>query len=831
MVDNRYRVISLLGRGGMGEVYGADDLKLTQRVALKFLPPGRGKNSTWREQFYAEVRMARQISHPNVCRVYDIGESEDRLFLSMEFVDGEDLASLLRLIGRLPDDKAIQVAQQICAGLAAAHRSGVLHRDLKPGNVMLDGKGRARITDFGLAIAVSEADRSSALAGTLAYMAPELLTGSVPSVQSDLYSLGLVLYELFTGKKAINASSLSELQRKQIDTVPRSPSSLVRNLDPAVESAILRCLDPDPSQRPRSALSVSAALPGGDPLSASMAAGETPSPEMVAATGPQGSLRPTVAWSFLGSAVVLIIGTSMFLASHDTDWGLAAMNKSPEVLTDHAQELARKLGYPESIDRASWIGSEKDYVEYAARDRAGRDWPRTPAARSWPPPLTFWYRQSPQWMMPASIGGEGPPTVTSRDPPYETSGMVAIKLDMQGNLLFLRAVPPQVEGTIPRTDPDWSAFFSEAGLDKTRFVPSGPKWTPPETFDSRADWEGSPAERPDLPLHITAAAYHGVPVYFQVIAPWDRPWRTSTANGSGVASLASAAVSLTLTLGYLIVGGFFARRNIRRGRGDLKGGLRLASVSAFLGFLFSVMNYRLVPRPEYIAAEFLGLGIPLFFSALSWIGYMAVEPYARRVWPKLLVSWQRLLSGRFRDPLVGRDVLLGLFAGSAVAAVVVGVNGRFRITDVLTVKSFFGQGLSPSIGISMVQLAFACYTALIYLAVLSIMTGIMRRRWLGLSATGLLLVAFFSPVSVAGLGLALLYTITFLIVLTRLGLVAAVSFLVAWNTLTASPPLDLTQWYAGRALIALLVPLALLVFGFYISIGGQPIFGRALGDE
>jgi serine/threonine-protein kinase len=149
MIAERYRVVSLLGRGGMGEVYSADDLKLGQRVALKFLPTQRGKSQSWRDQFYAEVRMARQVSHPNVCRVYDVGESDGRLFLSMEFVDGEDLASLLRRIGRLPDDKAVEIAQQLCSGLAAAHRSGVLHRDLKPSNVMIDGKGRARITDFG----------------------------------------------------------------------------------------------------------------------------------------------------------------------------------------------------------------------------------------------------------------------------------------------------------------------------------------------------------------------------------------------------------------------------------------------------------------------------------------------------------------------------------------------------------------------------------------------------------------------------------------------------------------------------------------------------------
>jgi serine/threonine-protein kinase len=147
----RYRIIGLLGRGGMGEVYRADDLKLGQPVALKFLPRGLEKDEGRLQRFLNEVRMALKVSHPNVCRVYDISEFEGQHFISMEYVDGEDLASLLRRIGRLPKDKAIQAARQVCAGLAAAHDQGVLHRDLKPANVMIDGRGQVKIADFGLA--------------------------------------------------------------------------------------------------------------------------------------------------------------------------------------------------------------------------------------------------------------------------------------------------------------------------------------------------------------------------------------------------------------------------------------------------------------------------------------------------------------------------------------------------------------------------------------------------------------------------------------------------------------------------------------------------------
>ena len=150
IIAERYRIVGLLGRGGMGEVYRADDLKLSQPVALKFLPEHLLSDGAALARFHREVRVARQVSHKNVCRVYDIGEVDGRHFLSMEFIKGEELSSFTRRIGRLPQDKAVQIARQICAGLGAAHEEGVLHRDLKPANIMIDERGDARITDFGL---------------------------------------------------------------------------------------------------------------------------------------------------------------------------------------------------------------------------------------------------------------------------------------------------------------------------------------------------------------------------------------------------------------------------------------------------------------------------------------------------------------------------------------------------------------------------------------------------------------------------------------------------------------------------------------------------------
>ncbi|HLJ75211.1 MAG TPA: serine/threonine-protein kinase, partial [Thermoanaerobaculia bacterium] len=198
MLADRFRIIALLGKGGMGEVYRAEDVKLGQQVALKFLPEA---NPVRLERLYREVRLGRQVSHPNVCRIYDVFEAGGHHFISMEYIDGEDLASLLRRIGKLPHDKALDVARNLCAGLAAAHALGIVHRDLKPANVMIDGRGTARITDFGLA-GLADEIRAGEISGTPAYMAPEQLSSGEVTQRTDLYALGLILCEVFTGKKS-----------------------------------------------------------------------------------------------------------------------------------------------------------------------------------------------------------------------------------------------------------------------------------------------------------------------------------------------------------------------------------------------------------------------------------------------------------------------------------------------------------------------------------------------------------------------------------------------------------------------------------------------------
>lgn len=248
---DRYLIIDFLGRGGMGEVYSAYDLLPGVRVALKFLAEPHERDRQSRGRLLNEIRHAWPIAHPNVCQIYDAGELPDHLFLKMEYIAGATLQQLLRQIQRLTIEKAIELGVQIASGLAAAHRLGILHRDLKPANVMVDLDGQARITDFGLAESVGDARSEGLSGGTPAYMAPELLAGSQATPQSDLYSLGLLLYEMLTGRPVV-----PRLRRKS----PVAPRPWMPGLDPTVARMVSRCLASEPGDRPASAMEVETIL-------------------------------------------------------------------------------------------------------------------------------------------------------------------------------------------------------------------------------------------------------------------------------------------------------------------------------------------------------------------------------------------------------------------------------------------------------------------------------------------------------------------------------------------------------------------------------------------
>jgi len=819
LLAQRYRIVSMLGRGGMGEVYRANDLLLGQAVALKFLPVQWTSDESTLGRFRNEVRIARQISHPNVCRVYDIGEAEGATYLSMEYVDGEDLASLLRRIGRLPQHKALEIARQLCAGLAAAHDKGVVHRDLKPGNIMLDGQGQLRITDFGLAGVAGEL--KDIRSGTPGYLAPEQVSGLEVTARSDIYALGVVLHEVFTGKRPSADSTHPELTAD-------------------VDRVIRRCLAEVPAKRPASALQVAAALPGGDPLAAALAAGETPSPEMVAAAGETEGLRPLVAWALLAGVIVSVAAVILLSARTDL-YRRVPLDKPPEELAERAQNILQSVGYSEPpVDTAMGFYEGSEFLRYIAEhDKSKTRWDNLGTGA-----FVFWYRGSPRPLAvrSASFSSDSPIAgfVWTDDPPLDVSGMTLISLNPLGRLTQFIAVPRLVETPAgAASSPDWAPLFSAAGLDPSQWAPAQPIWTPPVYGDAREAWTGSLAEHPDIPMRIEAAAYRGRPVYFELIGPWTRAERIQPSQPK-TGERVTLVLGILLLLSMLVGGGMLARRNLRLGRGDRHGASRLAAVVLAAEAASYLVTHHVPNFSEFaFFLEFLVLG--LAWSCFLWALYIALEPYVRRRWPATLVSWSRLLAGGLRDPLVGRDVLVGCLVGAFAS-----VLGRFE----WFVPSWLGDSppqpqsgpLLQFLGARTIiagisgKLIVSLFAALAFLFVLFFFRALLRKEWAAAAAVVLLLSGLAAarsqyPAITFGSNLILNGLAVFLII--RIGLLAEAAAFVFQFCLLENFPLT-TQgsvWYAGISLAGILLMAAVAFYAFYISLGGRPIFGSAVFEE
>jgi serine/threonine protein kinase len=793
VLAKRYRIIGLVGQGGMGEVYRASDLKLGQPVALKFLPAATAKNQHLLARFHAEVRIARQVSHPNVCRVYDIGEVDGFTFLSMEYVDGEDLRSLLRRIGRLPGDKAIEIARKLCAGLAAAHDKGVLHLDLKPANIMIDGRGQVVITDFGLAAFAGQLDGTHIRDGTPAYMAPEQLTGKEVSVQSEVYALGLVLHEIFTGKRAFPDGA----ER----TTPSALSTLVKDIDPAVERAILHCLDVDPRRRPSSALAVAAALPGGDPIAAALAAGETPTPAMVAASEADGiSIR--TCWICLAAILTFLAGIVVVNSKLNLGRRIP-FSKSPAVLEQKARDLVQTLGYTDApADTAHGFIYETSLRDYAQKHQWKFPGYQEILRKGAPPLVSFWYRQSPRSLEKWNYATvESINRVNLEDPPPRISGMVAVKFDTEGRLYGFDAVPPEFEESpSPQRAPDW---------------------TPLHAFDARAAWTGSYAYAPDVPIRVESAAWHGRPVFFQIVPPWTRPTRTAPLP---IDFLMQNFVLLLVLFASAIL---LAWRNLSLGRGDLRGAARLGAFYAslpMLSWLFNPHHNATVPELFFETLDMCGSS--LFLGVIVAAAYIALEPHVRRRWPQSMVTWSRLLSGRIRDPLVGSHLLIGIafLTGAALFNVASSLfDARSGVLPTFPgLQTLETSGMMDHL-FSSLRLGIAVALGLFFLFFL--LRVLLRREWL--AAAAVVLVAQWVAPGVQTVPERIAFTTivgVFLVVIIRFGVLAVAAGFFAVNLLSGLfLATDFSAWYAGSTILVVSVFLAFTAYAFHTAVANRKL--------
>jgi serine/threonine-protein kinase len=646
-----------------------------------------------------------------------------------------------------------------------------------------------------------------------------------------------VLYEVFTGKRAFEATTLDELLHlRKSETQPSTPSSLVKDIDPLAERVILRCLETDPKARPATALQVAAALPGGDPLAAALAAGETPSPEMVAAAPKAGALKPVIAVSLLATFFVLF-ALACFLSNSVTLYALAPLNKSPELLQERAREVAKKLGYTDApADSDYGMYPDRSFLQYVTEQDASRNrWDKLMTGQ--PPAFYFWYRQSPRHLQANSTE-----TISVDDPPEIVSGMLRVLLDTQGQLRFFSAVPPQreesVSGEKPST-PDWSALFAEAGFNQANFQTVESTWVPQHAYDVRAAWDGAYPARPEIKIHLEAAAYRGKPVYFEVINPWDQPTRQVQREESA-SDRALYIVLIIIALVTIVGSVLLAFKNLRLGRGDRRGAFRLAIFFFTLRMLVYLFDAHHLWTPDEFGLFINYVEGALFGSIFLWLLYVALEPYVRRRWPEGIIGWTRLLAGDFRDPLVGRNILIGSILGTLLI-----INNYLvdLVPKWLGLPPFAphidGQSM---LGMRHFMASFAglftssLFIAFVLLFLMLMFLIILRRKLLAAVASwviisGVLFLAFSEAPPVSRV-FALTGALIMVGGLYRFGLLAAVTSGFIFHAWVFFPiTTKLSAWWAADFIPVLVIYAALVIYAFYTSLAGQPLFrGKLLED-
>ncbi len=825
LVAGRYRIISLLGRGGMGEVYRATDLTLAQPVALKFLPDSGADHQRTLERFHNEVRVARQVSHPNVCRVYDVGEADGMAYISMEYVDGEDLASLLQRIGRLPSDKALEIARKICAGVAAAHDKGVIHRDLKPANIMLDKRGNVVVMDFGLAAVASQLSGSEARSGTPAYMAPEQLRGEEVTARSDIYALGMVLYEIFTGKRAYDAGTMAELIRMQESAQIVSMSSIA-GIDPAVEKAIRRCLDPLPSKRPPSALSVAAALPGGDPLAAALAAGETPSPELVAASGKTEGL-PLARSIPLALGLAVLIVAVPFARTNVELHSLVPYELSADALAAKAREHAAAFGYTTvPADRKydlHWDGDEVSNVnKHVHTVNEMRRWFQAES------PLWLGYRESPLPLVSLPDG-----EVTKERPAPVVSGMIEAWLNSKGDLRDFHAVPPEVDRAARPREVDVPSISRAIGLDISQWPETTAPYTPPVAFDWLKAWKGT---YPTLntPITVQAAAWHGRIVDLQIVWPWSKPGREPESRSRSESEMLRVLIERGISGLIFLFSAFLAARNLRAGRGDRRGAWRLAVACFILTALAWMFSTHWVVDLSMITIFTTNAADWFISSAMLWLLYIALEPAVRARWPHSMVTWSRVLAGRWQDAQVAAHALYGSLVGVVITALFLaaqwfqmkqGVAGSSAAASVaVSARNFIADVLNHTSGAAefglLVVFAIFCFRA------------VLRKDWIASVAAAVVFTLsehdVWQDASVYNFIFFLVIFTMLVFVLLRLGLVSTMVAIFVVNMLLRAPGAqDLAKPYEWGVVAYPALALGIVIWAFWRTSGQQLLTASA----
>ena len=735
-------------------------------------------------------------------------------FISMEYVeyvDGEDLASLLLRIGRLPADKALETARKLCAGLAAAHDRGIIHRDLKPQNIMMNKRGDVVIMDFGLAAIAGQLSGAEVRNGTPAYMAPEQLRGAEVTAKSDIYALGLVLYELFTGKRPFDANTVQAMLRQQESAQLTSMTSIAADIDPGVEKAIRRCLDPDPARRPANVLSVAAA-------------GEMPSPELVASAGKLEGLAPRYSIPCLVAIVVCLCGAVALRARYGAIMH-TPLDNPPEVLAHQAREMASSFGYPKRpADSALSLNNRGDLLDRLQQLPQPHRWDEWLATEA---PIFANYRES---LAPLSADPYG--DVTPDNPAPTRPGMAHIVVDGAGRLREFQANPYQdAQALTPAVAPD--AVFRAAGLDLARFTEIPTTFVPAGASSEVHSWKGPHPRIPGLNLTVDLASWKGR--ITQVAIHFDWPKTAAPASLAGtLASRLRGIVLLALGAVGLLAVVLLARHNWRLGHIDRKGALRIGIARCLLGLLAWIGTVHPVPDESMIPFFFANCAAWLMWGATLALLYVALEPLVRARWPHSIVTWNRLLAGRWLDAQVGSHILIGATVGAAVWVAAQGF-GDWQNPGMDTLG-----GINSALGTRQWLAAHAIvmegslfFGLLVFFSICGLRQMVRKDVPAAILAALLLVLSsgsvFTSPNWKLEAAISISVYSVLVFVLLRLGLVAtmaAVFFIDSFNLISLGA--DWKTWYAPAGLATFFLLLGIAIFAFWRSLGSHELFSAAV---
>jgi hypothetical protein len=813
----RFTVVAFQGGGGMGEVYRARDNTTGEDVALKFLPRERTADPVWLDQLKSEVRSAHRVRSPYVCAVHDIFVPDERHdgsavppFISMEFVDGEDLDRQLHRVGGLNVGTVIRIAHELAQGLRAVHKAGLLHRDLKPSNVMLDVNGEVRILDFGIAAPM---DVDAGVGGTIAYMAPEVRAGERPATEaSDLYAVGLILLELLTGGRPESGSRTDALLRK--GTVDETVFGKAREqAPPRLRAAILGCLRPRPDDRFQTVAAFVDALPAESARSVRRA-------EAIGAIAASDALAPLTPRLLLVAVAAVLVGAIGFVLLQPRHSPTVRTKVTADVtdLRARAAAVADQLAKPWGAARVpdadqEWgFGPNRDLL--AAPNGGSQE---LPAA-------CFWYRSSPRPLEPFnSVTG-----VTDVDPPTGPAAAV-VRFDPAGDLMSASRRPADREAgqaalaaPVPPDPAALAALFAAAGgraaAGEVPVVRPSSAW--------RAVWpDGGPvpvwtvtyANRP-----YVVATVGGAVAYLKRDDPAPPPVIEDTAG------LRETLLSVNFwwTGVATVVGLLLARRNVRLGRCDVRTATRLA----LLVFAAGLVGWVLVTHPQVsgrgaLARWTAGAGVALFSAGQAWVFCAAVDPYARLTWKRCLIGYARLTTdwpASLRDPLVGRSLLVGLGFGLGMtvmlrAADLLNDSPAAPYTALLREQLYMRAWGSSvrSAGLLFGAVAVALRYTLQQLVIIVLMYWLTRVRALALvlfcvANTGLMIVMRADYATSAAAAMAVFSVLTATLIVREGILASAVGMFVLVALLQAPLTLDPAAWNFGFSLgvLALLAGVA-----------------------